>query len=204
MKIRSPHLTKLITAVTTGVLSTLLLSHPLAVVENVYQLTQEHGSTTVNEPLVLSKAFTLSPKVTLGSFDFSSRIVGTSTSSVPSGWLDEDKNEMFPAGSKQVVVEHYVENISDKTSTLTGLYSLGKFAGTDHYSAVDLNSVNPAHVKLGYSKELEDQFAGSDEWFVQPGGTIRYAETLYAETSGEYTHQFFLNGQSSPPVTIYA
>jgi hypothetical protein len=99
-----------------------------------------------------------------------------------SQWLTDSGEDMFPKGSPMAVVRFKVTNISSTNLDLFGLHIKAWYEGSENLASSVLPVSEAPHAKLGYPEYLVDRFpANVDEWILQPGQSLVFAESFYTE-----------------------
>lgn len=201
--LNEPKVRTFLLTVVTGVLSSIIFAGTNVAIEPV-QPSSEPNFTIEGAESSKAKRFpTEGATVSFNGLLANTRIVATGISTVDSGWMDDEGQDLFKAHSNQMVLEHSVLNQSEEPISLHGLHALGNFSGKLHFSATDLNSPTPEHKRLGYSSDWSEIFNTQDEslWILQPGEVVSYAETIFVETD-TYETQFFFNKERTEKQTI--
>jgi len=97
-------------------------------------------------------------------------------------WLTSSGEDRFPKGSKAAVVEFTITNNSDEDIDVFGMFIKAWFGESQNLASPVLPVKLAEHTKQGYPEYVVDLF-DTDNWIVEPGKSLTFADTFYVETN---------------------
>lgn len=157
-----------------------LLSSSFLYGTTTYLVTTKYGGPLQDEYEIISRNETENRTLHI-----TSTIFNEQRTTQPSEWTDDQNNDLFPPGSRTVIVLFTLMNVSTEPVNLYDMTITANFKDSAYHAAAQTPSEDAAHTRFGFPAQYSDLYDKTTNWILKPGQYVQFAETYYTEPSNE-------------------